>query len=957
MDRWTCSTCLFVLGLMLGGLALSGRAIAADGDEVLVPNAAGVFFDRVAPKPGTVTAPAKTNSLPLSLTYSGSSDGDGSGIQTVTLWVKNGATGTWTSTGKTSSQPSGTFQYGDVTTDGQYYFALRAEDLAGNASPAPSGAGDGVTLVDRKAPILTLLGNSSVLLEVGATYQDAGATAKDDVDGDLTSQISVDNPVDTSKPGLYVVTYAVSDSAGNAATPVSRTVTVESRYVLTLEQPSLGSISANPAPGTNGQYMSGTVVTLLYTPSPLKAVDITGWTGATMDATNPSMARVTMDAHKTVSVSLVRQTGSVDVRVSPTTATWKLTDGDAVEREGAGSQVVTGVPTGNVSIVYLPITNMTTPGGQSAVLSKGGTVTFRGEYVDASGCLVSLPDNLNGAPGEVVLCPINLSKATDVKSYRFQVTYDAAVVDVLDVRNGSLNASWPAASMQKTTGSVTVSGSGAALGSSSGSVVILRLQVKQTAKPGSQTALALASTTLNSGAISAQSANGALTVSGQGFLWGDANGDGVIGDVDASLILQYRVGLVEGFPSADAALAADVSGSNPSKIGTLDASMILSTAGKPGTTFRADVNGDTFGPDTPLPAVAPSGALRSVSIVNAVEFQPGAQHALPVNLSDGRNMLGYYLEVAFEPNAVEFLGVEKGSLTTTGWTTPVVMASNGRVAMAAAGTASVEGGGSLALLHFRALPNTTTAAFAITAVELNDGEIPSAITEVGVAPSLTSITPNKGASAGGTVVRLAGANLSSVTDVFFGTQPAPWFGYDAATSTIQTVSPAGSGVVDVTVMGSGGEGVLSQGFTYFAPSVFLTLNPAESVNEGSPIDVPITLDASTTGKVATVSFRLRYDRDLFAARRDLGSAGLVTANAAAINAGKQVTARVVGPGEIAVTIAGNPSKTMQPGPLCTIHLMALGESTDATGLIYITDTSATGTQAKNLTADGGIKDE
>ena len=59
----------------------------------------------------------------------------------------------------------------------------------------------------------------------GAEYTDAGATAADIVDGDLTDSISVDNPVDTSMPGVYTVTYSVSDALENKST-ITRKVTV-----------------------------------------------------------------------------------------------------------------------------------------------------------------------------------------------------------------------------------------------------------------------------------------------------------------------------------------------------------------------------------------------------------------------------------------------------------------------------------------------------------------------------------------------------------------------------------------------------------------------------------------------------------------------------------------------------------------------------------------------------------
>ena len=79
---------------------------------------------------------------------------------------------------------------------------------------------------DSTAPIITLLGDNTVTVEIGNTYTDAGATATDDTDGDLTSQISIVNPVNTSVIASYTITYNVTDAAGNAATQVTRTVNV-----------------------------------------------------------------------------------------------------------------------------------------------------------------------------------------------------------------------------------------------------------------------------------------------------------------------------------------------------------------------------------------------------------------------------------------------------------------------------------------------------------------------------------------------------------------------------------------------------------------------------------------------------------------------------------------------------------------------------------------------------------
>ena len=77
------------------------------------------------------------------------------------------------------------------------------------------------------APVITLTG-TDVTINNGDTYTDAGATASDDEEGDITANIVVGgDTVDTDTDGTYTITYDVSDGAGNAATTVLRVVTVE----------------------------------------------------------------------------------------------------------------------------------------------------------------------------------------------------------------------------------------------------------------------------------------------------------------------------------------------------------------------------------------------------------------------------------------------------------------------------------------------------------------------------------------------------------------------------------------------------------------------------------------------------------------------------------------------------------------------------------------------------------
>jgi hypothetical protein len=79
---------------------------------------------------------------------------------------------------------------------------------------------------DITSPTITLNGSATVSIDLGDTYTDAGATANDDKDGDLTSQIVKTGTVDVNKVGIYEITYTVSDEAGNT-TKETRTVTVK----------------------------------------------------------------------------------------------------------------------------------------------------------------------------------------------------------------------------------------------------------------------------------------------------------------------------------------------------------------------------------------------------------------------------------------------------------------------------------------------------------------------------------------------------------------------------------------------------------------------------------------------------------------------------------------------------------------------------------------------------------
>jgi len=115
---------------------------------------------------------------------------------------------------------------------GQYTFeisnvVLSSESNNQNISSEALRVGYIDVVEDTTIPVITITGDATVTIEVGSTYTDAGATALDNYDGDITDDIVTVSIVDTEAVGTYTVTYDVSDANNNDAVQVIRTVNVE----------------------------------------------------------------------------------------------------------------------------------------------------------------------------------------------------------------------------------------------------------------------------------------------------------------------------------------------------------------------------------------------------------------------------------------------------------------------------------------------------------------------------------------------------------------------------------------------------------------------------------------------------------------------------------------------------------------------------------------------------------
>ena len=74
--------------------------------------------------------------------------------------------------------------------------------------------------VDNEAPKIKIIGQRELTVVEGEPYQELGATANDNSDGDITNLISTTGSVNVHVQGRYEITYFVTDSAGNSTSQV-----------------------------------------------------------------------------------------------------------------------------------------------------------------------------------------------------------------------------------------------------------------------------------------------------------------------------------------------------------------------------------------------------------------------------------------------------------------------------------------------------------------------------------------------------------------------------------------------------------------------------------------------------------------------------------------------------------------------------------------------------------------
>lgn len=211
--------------LVMIAIAVSTAALISCGDdEPDIPPPVASFIPTINQETGVVTF-ENTSSEATSYSWD---FGDGSDLSSL-------------------ENPTHTYE------PGMYTVELTASNDAGDSDVFT----DDITINDVNAPVITLAEDGPICLSVGDTFTDPGATATDDVDGDVSSNIVVDaSAVDTETPGEYEVTYNVSDSEGNAATVAVLGVVVSEVFSVEGNLLSNGDFS-NGATGWIANYEGG----------------------------------------------------------------------------------------------------------------------------------------------------------------------------------------------------------------------------------------------------------------------------------------------------------------------------------------------------------------------------------------------------------------------------------------------------------------------------------------------------------------------------------------------------------------------------------------------------------------------------------------------------------------------------------------------------------------------------
>lgn len=120
--------------------------------------------------------------------------------------------------------------------DSEYNLVYTVSDSSGNTTTQKRH----IKVTDDFPPVIELNGNANIYMNIGENYEELGATAIDEKDGDVSKNLVIEGEVNTGIEGVYTITYTAKDKSENIATV--------NRYVLVSN-----SETVYPQDGTTGK--------------------------------------------------------------------------------------------------------------------------------------------------------------------------------------------------------------------------------------------------------------------------------------------------------------------------------------------------------------------------------------------------------------------------------------------------------------------------------------------------------------------------------------------------------------------------------------------------------------------------------------------------------------------------------------------------------------------------------
>ena len=267
----------------------------------------------------------------------------------------------------------GTFTPSTPMSDGTYVITAIQTDAAGNPSSSSAAMAPNL-IIDTTKPVITLLGDNPMIVDLGGTYTEPGASVTEGL------AAIINGVVNTGVIGDYQRTYDAADPAGNNAVQVTRSVQV--RDITAPVQPN--------APDLRFTSDSGSSNTDNITNDNTPTFDISGV---------ESNSTVTLYGNGLVLGAVVTPEGQSTVSFTPTTP---MSDGTyvirAIQTDAAGNPSAASAAMAPDLIIDTGIHAITLLGDNPMIVDLGDTYTEPGATVTEG-----LAPNINGVVNTAVI--------------------------------------------------------------------------------------------------------------------------------------------------------------------------------------------------------------------------------------------------------------------------------------------------------------------------------------------------------------------------------------------------------------------------------------------------------------------------------------------------------------------------------------------------------------------------